>query len=74
MKSIEYIGTLASLIAYLLITSGSGQLLMLGLGLGTIGSSFLLVIAHHNNLNGLRGLQMFFIIANIFALIRIFVG
>ena len=72
MKTLDYIGTAACMVAYLMLTSGSAAMLTYGLILGTVGSLCLIVVAHAARLRGMTGLQFFFICANIFALVRIF--
>jgi len=74
MKSLDYIGTAAAMVAYLLITSGSTALVFIGLHIGTVASVMLLVVANRAKLRGLTGLQVFFIVANTVALIRIYAG
>ena len=65
VKFFDYLGTGLSMVAYLLIING----LWAGAALGIAASSSLLFVAIKSGLNGLKWLQIFFIAANIYAIL-----
>jgi len=65
IKIFDYLGTGLSMFAYLLIING----LWSGAALGILASSCLLYVAIKTELNGLKWLQLFFIAANIYAIL-----
>ena len=66
IKFFDYLGTGLSMIAYMFIVNGSH----LGFAIGIGASISLLIVAIKSNLHGLKWLQLFFICANIYAVIN----
>ena len=65
-KTFDYLGTGLSMFAYLLIVGGMAE----GFIVGIFASLCLLIVAIKSQLNGLKWLQLFFISANIYAVVN----